>query len=864
MQNIFIELLPPWIETGLQPAFYDKESGSVLQQTARMYAKLNEVVSSVNNQNSIVDEFVTKFNELHDYVYDYFENLDVQTEINSKLDKMALDGSLQAILQPMVTQVKNELLADYDTAMADLGEQYNVFTSSINYMVNTIDTKVDSVVSGKPIPVSQTSQMTDSSKTYLLTTDGYWYYYNGTSWVRGGLYQATEIENDSVTPAKTTFAKRSANLIDVRNPNILSAYPANTALVPDHNTRCLYIPCDANTTYTVSRSINTGRFGVAGCSTTPTDSSDINNRVNAFTSYKVTYTTGANDAYLIIYYWNALQAQNTEAEALADLCAVKGDTDGTVIPSYIIEVTSDNINDQNVTTDKIKDEAVIPTKTSFSKISRNIFDYEDAPLLNANINSSVNYIQGAGNTRSTYVACEPNKVYTVSKMRTARFGVATTATTPAIGTEISDFRQSHNATSITITTGANAQYIVIFFYNATYDTTVTPTDILKTMMVEQSATAGTYVDHNIIEVTTDNLNDQSVTRAKLADDVLAMFDTGTLNSRGKIYGVQYNITNSSTACTRIADASSLHNDYVDGSTYQLNNGVNDFDSVFPYSEIKRCNLNFTANGKKIITYEGEEGFALDGSNGNVMVEIPKFYTLRERNGNIETLAITGEPKSGFNVEPAFVVDGKEIDHVYVGVYDASVALNSTVYSYSGNYPKVKTSLNQFVSDFANAGLHSYDFSIYMMLQKLATIEFADRNIQKFMGGITYLPYWYGAEDTEDKINSVGTNYVMVDTNGDSGRLGAFWVGERIRFFKDSTQPDDFTYARNITAVEQIGNETKITYDGSDLSSTIVAGDNIGGCPQINGLTDAIQYHTGRTNYASGNTFASQVNPMKYR
>ena len=41
MQNIFIEFLPPWVETGIQTAFYDKESGTVLQQTARMYAKVN-------------------------------------------------------------------------------------------------------------------------------------------------------------------------------------------------------------------------------------------------------------------------------------------------------------------------------------------------------------------------------------------------------------------------------------------------------------------------------------------------------------------------------------------------------------------------------------------------------------------------------------------------------------------------------------------------------------------------------------------------------------------------------------------------------------------------------------------------------
>ena len=88
--NIFIELLPPWVETGIQPAFYDKESGTVLQQTARMYAKVNELIATYNqfaeHIDTTVDDYIERFNELYNYVHDYFDNLDVQEEINKKLD----------------------------------------------------------------------------------------------------------------------------------------------------------------------------------------------------------------------------------------------------------------------------------------------------------------------------------------------------------------------------------------------------------------------------------------------------------------------------------------------------------------------------------------------------------------------------------------------------------------------------------------------------------------------------------------------------------------------------------------------------------------------------------------------------------
>lgn len=127
MQNIFIDFLPPWVETGLQPAFYDKESGTVLQQVARMYAKVNQLVKAFDDLDeatvSTVNEYITKFTELHDYVHDYFDNLDVQEEINNKLDEMAEDGTLTTLISNYliypsnlnVNELVDLVIADSDT-----------------------------------------------------------------------------------------------------------------------------------------------------------------------------------------------------------------------------------------------------------------------------------------------------------------------------------------------------------------------------------------------------------------------------------------------------------------------------------------------------------------------------------------------------------------------------------------------------------------------------------------------------------------------------------------------------------------------------------------------------------------------------
>lgn len=58
----------------------------------------NTVIPAVNNNAEAVEELQAAFVSLKNYVDNYFENLDVQTEINNKLDAMAQDGTLADII----------------------------------------------------------------------------------------------------------------------------------------------------------------------------------------------------------------------------------------------------------------------------------------------------------------------------------------------------------------------------------------------------------------------------------------------------------------------------------------------------------------------------------------------------------------------------------------------------------------------------------------------------------------------------------------------------------------------------------------------------------------------------------------------
>ena len=58
----------------------------------------NVIIPTVNNNADAVSELQTLYEELRTYVDDYFKGLDVQEEINNKLDEMVESGELQNII----------------------------------------------------------------------------------------------------------------------------------------------------------------------------------------------------------------------------------------------------------------------------------------------------------------------------------------------------------------------------------------------------------------------------------------------------------------------------------------------------------------------------------------------------------------------------------------------------------------------------------------------------------------------------------------------------------------------------------------------------------------------------------------------
>lgn len=131
MLKYHIRPLPYWVLTDLQPAFYDSESGTVLQQLSRMYPKIQEIINRYNDfvrdVNRYIEEFETGIikdfecfkNCITKTMTDYIESIDMKVNIQDSTIAEAIERQDKAI---------SDKFEEQDTAIAN----------AINYMKDNI------------------------------------------------------------------------------------------------------------------------------------------------------------------------------------------------------------------------------------------------------------------------------------------------------------------------------------------------------------------------------------------------------------------------------------------------------------------------------------------------------------------------------------------------------------------------------------------------------------------------------------------------------------------------------------------------------------------------------------------------------
>lgn len=172
-----------------------------------------------------------------------------------------------------------------------------------------------------------------------------------------------------------------------------------------------------------------------------------------------------------------------------------------------------------------------------SVVGKNLFDKDNANILSGyylNFNQD-KIISGSG-TATLFISIKGGETYTISKILSSRFAIATTSTYPANNVSVIDKKQNNSATSLTLTTSSSANYLCVFFLHSS--DTLTEQQILDSIQIEKGDQATTYEEYkgqdyeinlgkNLYYITPQTVN--GVTLSYSSDGAIVLNGTSTAN-----------------------------------------------------------------------------------------------------------------------------------------------------------------------------------------------------------------------------------------------------------------------------------------------------------------------------------------------
>lgn len=133
------------------------------QMAAQLGTNTAQLESYINDR---MDDFSEAYSSLQEYVNTYFANLDVQEEINTKLDQMAQDGTLDSLLQPFTEDWLENMTA---VISADLAQQ-NQTLATQNSRISVLEGRMDTFASLPAGSTSGNAELLDIRTNFLGET----------------------------------------------------------------------------------------------------------------------------------------------------------------------------------------------------------------------------------------------------------------------------------------------------------------------------------------------------------------------------------------------------------------------------------------------------------------------------------------------------------------------------------------------------------------------------------------------------------------------------------------------------------------------------------------------------------------------
>ncbi len=157
--------------------FHELNLDWIIEKIKELSIEWAATVAEWDETKTAFENLQNNFNDLKDYVDNYFDNLDVQDEINNKLDEMAADGTLINLIAPYLPFVTPDMFGAVGDGVTDdtaafqtaINSNKKVVVPDGNYAISSIFLKTNTTLEG----IGNRSVLTaiDPNADYVIDTD---------------------------------------------------------------------------------------------------------------------------------------------------------------------------------------------------------------------------------------------------------------------------------------------------------------------------------------------------------------------------------------------------------------------------------------------------------------------------------------------------------------------------------------------------------------------------------------------------------------------------------------------------------------------------------------------------------------------
>lgn len=134
-----MKLLPHWVLTDSHPAFYDSESATAIEQTARVYAAMQSLISEYNSFVDSVNKTIEDFKTGAQNDYSVFQ-VAIRQEFQDFIDLVNLKIQAQdAVIADAVNFMKTNLETAIHSLLGDeilVYAEYDEEAESLNFIIS--------------------------------------------------------------------------------------------------------------------------------------------------------------------------------------------------------------------------------------------------------------------------------------------------------------------------------------------------------------------------------------------------------------------------------------------------------------------------------------------------------------------------------------------------------------------------------------------------------------------------------------------------------------------------------------------------------------------------------------------------------